>query len=100
MVGPEDLATWRHRVAEALTTLQVKTEQNDTLRDLFDKVANELRSPRLRTELGQSALPGSVVAALQMSDLLLQGAALRVLGNLCIDHGTLLFLPQLQIGKS
>lgn len=51
----------------------------------LDAIADELRSSRLRTELGKTQLASLCVEAL--TDDATSTAALRVLANLCIDHG-------------
>ncbi|WFC98006.1 hypothetical protein MYAM1_000727 [Malassezia yamatoensis] len=56
---------------------------NTDLPSSLDALADELRSVRLRTTLGESALPAVCVQSL--SDPEAASSALRVLANLCID---------------
>jgi len=51
---------------------------------------DELRSGRLRHELGQSDLPVLCTQALYQADTELHIEAIRVLANLCIDHSEFL----------
>ena len=50
-------------------------------------MGDELRSCRLRNELGQSNLPTLLVRILQEASMPERIEALRVIANLCIDHG-------------
>lgn len=56
------------------------------LSNILRTFGNELRSGRLRHELGQSDLPFLCTQALNQANAELHIEAMRVIANLCIDH--------------
>ena len=79
------------QVAAIAQAHNVHVPEQNNLAACLQRIGDELRSPHLRNQLGATELPNLCVEALRTGKLHTHTEALRVLGNLCIDHGVLLF---------
>ena len=74
-------------LAKIASEYHVGVSKETSIEILLRTMGDELRSCRLRNELGQSNLPTLLVRILQEASMPERIEALRVMANLCIDHG-------------
>lgn len=74
-------------LAKIACEYHVGVSEKASMEILLRIMGDELRSCRLRNELGQSNLPTLLVRILQEASMPERIEALRVIANLCIDHG-------------
>lgn len=67
----------------------ISISEHDTLASVLREFGDELRSSRLRHELGQSDLPALCTQALKETGAEIHMEAMRAIANLCIDNSTL-----------
>lgn len=65
----------------------ISYEESDEIHTILHNIGDELRSERLRNELGQTNLPQLCLRILHESSIANRLEALRILANLCVDHG-------------
>jgi len=78
--------TLKDRVITIADSHGVSISDHGDLSNILRTFGNELRSGRLRHELGQSDLPFLCTQALNQANAELHIEAMRVIANLCIDH--------------
>lgn len=76
----------KEKVVAIAHSCGVNTQDHGDLSKVLRTFGDELRSGRLRHELGQSDLPVLCMHALNETDAEVQIEAIRVIANLCIDH--------------
>ena len=92
-------------LAKIASEYRVGVSKEASIEILLRTMGDELRSCRLRNELGQSNLPTLLVRILQEASMPERMEALRVMANLCIDHGVYLIMlirrrePQKAVGS-
>lgn len=76
----------REQVTALARKHSIQINDSSSLESILRGMGDELRSGRLRDELGASNLPTLLLEVIKEASLAERMEALRVIANLCIDH--------------